>query len=136
MILALAASMLSFFQGEVARQSQAVGLPSPPPVEVSQWRADYKPWAWVEDCAPGFECANRIFIREDVLQLMGYDTMRVLALHEVLHVKYGDNRGLSEKQMRRQHERIWKEIDKRLDADCRRAARAEANWWRRSWASR
>lgn len=140
MILALvASSMLSFFQDEVYRRSTEANIPTPTIVATAHGTDKAMPWAWIAPCAVGFECNDTIFIRMDVLNLMGFDTMRVLALHEVLHLKYADNAvwgSLSEKEKLKRHQRIWDEIERTLDADAKRAARAEANWWRRRWAAK
>lgn len=137
MILALVAtSMLSFFEGEVARFAKAEGVASPA-VVLTESPGTPEPWAWVGLCAPGFECDTTIYIRRDVVQSLGFSTMSLLALHEVLHVKRNDHLGAKTvADMANAHLAIWGELKRRLDPDVLAAADIDAKWWRRQWARR
>jgi hypothetical protein len=136
-ILALvAASMLSFFEGEVARFSKEERVPTPT-IVVTESTGTVEPWAWVGLCAPGFECDTTIYIRRDVVESLGFSAMSLLALHEVLHVKRGDHLGAKTvADMANAHLAIWNELKRRLDPDLLASADTDSKWWRRQWARR
>ncbi len=128
----LASAMLTFFTHEVQADAAALGIPAPMirvvTVPPKTWE-----WAWVENCEPELPCRPLINIRQDVLDLLGYDTMREVALHETLHLAHGDHYGwsrLSLRDQQRRHQRIKVEIRRRLPMYVLRTAAVEAQWWK------
>lgn len=132
MSLLLLVSMLTFFEGEVRARAAQEGIPTPPVVVVNVTDPTDERWAWVDFCPVGFECPNTIEIRQDVLDTLGEATMKVIALHEVLHIKFRDHVGeRTDRQMEQCHARLYKHMEGKLDWVTISSFKAERDWWKR-----
>jgi hypothetical protein len=145
MILALLLStypMLAVFEGEVKAQAARLGIEAPRVLVVQPLPRPDR-WAWVGQC-DSLPCPGVIYVRRDVLTFLGYDSLRMCALHEVLHIWRGDNLDprwvlTTPDALRYQekvHEKIADEVVRHYDQGTRDAAARDIYRWRQRWAKR
>lgn len=131
----------SFFESEVQRQAVRLGVPAPR-VELTRAFRTYDRWAWVTKCDSCADPATGVVhIRYDVIAFFSADTLKVLALHEVLHLQKRhhleelwareDPAALAEQA--RQHARIMKVCDWAFDEQTRYAVSRDLRRWRKAW---
>lgn len=144
MILLAAAAlypMLAVFEAEVRAQSTRLGI-EPARVEIVAPLQRRDRWAWVGQCRQASACDVVIYVRTDVLQWVGYDAIRMVAYHEVLHLWRGDNLDsrwtLETPEALKYQENVHAEIEKRLirqfDPDTVDAAARDVWRWNQRWA--
>jgi hypothetical protein len=141
----------AYFKAEVARQAQARTMPIPTVVVIDPLPRP-GPWGWVNHCpyemvdgvAHVTWCAPVISIRRDVLQWLGLDALRMMALHEVLHLWRGDHRDPvwqlededSRREQKRLHDIIGEEVMRAFDSRTLEAAGRQRDRWVARWARR
>lgn len=136
--------MLELFTSEVQKDSARFGIP-PPRVELVRVAPTWDAWAWTSVYCPPNEsvafCDTVISVRYDVLAFFGYDAVRLLALHEVIHARDGDQFRVEWYRtdpaaiayQRRRHAQIVAEVDRSFDTRVLAAASRQVKLWNARW---
>lgn len=131
------------FRREVQARAQEFDTELP---EVSVVHLDHPTrdrWAWtyrICQDAGQTDCAPAIYVRDDVLAFFSYDVIRMLAMHEMIHVRNRDwipgsvwDRSDPEamRMQESEHRRIMREVVADFDDTALQIARAQVEAWNR-----
>lgn len=128
--------MYGFFVEEVGRQAAAMGMNAPDVrIAYAPVQLEAESWAWVVPCDRPCHQAL-VIVKADVLRYLGYDGVRVLVRHELVHIRRQDHTDplwLDESPAARdrtaeRHREIELEVRKAFDKATLETAAVEIRW--------
>jgi hypothetical protein len=136
--------MIDVFRAEVHSAAVLFDIEEPAVKIVRQENPTWDRWAWVwRECDPSWKpkCRPVIYVREDVLAFFGYDSVRVLAFHEMVHVRNRDHlRDIWERTdaaalevQRKEHAKIAEEVYRHFDRKTAVILGIQLRRWNARW---
>lgn len=128
--------MFGYFVDEMKRQAIEMRMSRPPDVMI-----DFRPvelegesWAWVVPCDR--ECQPLVIVKADVLRVLGYEGVRVLVRHELVHIRRQDHLDpewldlskAGRSRTRWKHLAVELEVRQAFDKTTLEAAATEVRW--------